>query len=314
MKHLQCGNNGMILGWHGVKLLTSRVPQRGRGLILLKLLREIMAAAVYSLTSLNQGDTMIFRLASALLLIFLISSHLSASGQQAKRFDPKDYPAGTFQVSRHDYPIGNYTIRIIQVRKVDDRNDSPPSLCRAWVEVRSGDRILRQIYYDDIDAVGGDYGIFVPEHQPLKDYFISLKTGDYDGRLLLIGRDGSLTNLPGGGYFLTPDKRYLISSHASDYESLVVVDVARRQIVIDGEKEELPNVGDWYLDNDGYFFTEYNYTGQLRKPHQTTVAITRLDLKHLKVKREEIGAELLKSLRKIKYDPWQNSSDCTSAP
>ena len=257
---------------------------------------------------------MFYRLASTLLLVFLFSSHLSASGQQSKRFDPKAYPAGSFKISRKDYPLGNFAVRIIQVRKVDDRNDSPPSLCRAWVEVRSGGRILRQIYFDDIDAVGGDFGILLPEHQPLNDYFVALKVGDYDGRLLFVGRDGSLTNLPGGGYFLTPDKRYLVSSHASDYESLVVVDVAHLQIVIDGEKEKLPNTGDWYLDNDGYFFTEYDYTGQLSKPHQTTVAITRLDLKHLKVKREEIGAERLKSMHRIEYDPWKKSEDCASAP
>ena len=143
---------------------------------------------------------------------------------------------------------------------------------------------------------------------------MAVKAGDYDGRLLLVGINGSLANLPGGGYFLTPDKRYLIGSHVMDSESLVVVDVVQRRVVIDGEKQKLPDVGDWYLDGTGYFYTENEETGQPRQPQQTSVAIYRLDLKHFKVQREEIGAELLKSLRKIKYDPWQNSSDCTSTP
>jgi len=257
---------------------------------------------------------MIYRLASFLLLVFLFSSHLSASGQQIKRFDPKSYPAGSFKVSRHDYPLGNYTIRIIQAKRFHEGITPPPSVCRAWLQVREGGRILRQAYFDDIDAVGGEYGIFLPEHQPLTNYFVAVKAGDYDGRLLLVGKDGSLANLPGGGYFLTPNKRYLIGSHFTDSESLVVVDVAQRRVVIDGEKQKLWDVGDWYLDGTGYFYIENEETGQPRQPQQSTVAIYRLDLKHFKVQTEKINAEHLKSLRKINYDPWQNPSDCTSAP
>jgi len=67
-----------------------------------------------------------------------------------------------------------------------------PSDCRAWLEVRQGGRVLHQAYFDDIDAVGDDYGIFLPEHQPLADYFLAFKAGDYDPRLLLVGKDGAL--------------------------------------------------------------------------------------------------------------------------
>lgn len=91
-----------------------------------------MVEAVYFLTSVKQGNAMINRLACVQLLVFLFSCHMNASGQQIKRFDPKAYPAGTFQVSRHDYPLGNYTVRIIHAKRVQEMlTDPPPSVCRA---------------------------------------------------------------------------------------------------------------------------------------------------------------------------------------
>ena len=143
---------------------------------------------------------------------------------------------------------------------------------------------------------------------------MALKEGGYDGRLLLVGKDGSLTNLPGSGFFLTADKRYIVGSHDSDYASPFVIDVARRLIVIDGEKEKLPGVGDWYLDRTGYFYTEDDENGQPHDSNPKTVTIYRLDLKRFKVTKDVISGTRLKSVRKLDYEPWQKSADCTSKP
>ena len=182
---------------------------------------------------------MIWQLASSLLLISLLFRAGVASGQQLKRFDAKSYPAGSFQVSRHDYPIGKFTVRIIQAKRVYDASAPSPSYCRAWLDVTEGGKVLRQAYFDDIDPVGGSFGVFLPKRQPLSDYFVALKEGDYDGRLLLVGEDGSLTNLPGGGFFLTPDKRFVIGSHSSDYQSPFVIDVALRRLAADVRSSDL---------------------------------------------------------------------------
>lgn len=249
-----------------------------------------------------------------MLLVSMFGSASIAFSQQSKRFDPKSYPAGSFHVSRHDYQFSYFTVRIIHAKRVYDLSAPPPSYCRAWLEVRKDNTVVRQAYFDDIDPVGSSFGIFLPKHQPLEDYFVALKDGDYDGRLLLVGKDGSLTDLPGGSFFLTPDKRYLIGEHASDYASLIVFDVTQRRTVIDGAKEKLPGVGDWYLDNAGYFFTEDDETGQPQDTSQKTVAIYRLDLKRLKVARDVKTKARLESIQKIDYYPWQNSADCTSVP
>ncbi|MGD1105788.1 MAG: hypothetical protein ABR865_02020 [Terracidiphilus sp.] len=261
---------------------------------------------------------MIRRLAISLFAVFLFVGVQLASSQVPKPFDPKSYPPDAFHISHHDYPIGKFTVRIIQVKALDDATATNPSLCRAWLEVRDGGKILRQAYFDDIDAIGWIYGIFLPEHQPLPDYFLAWKEGDYDGRLLLVGKDGSLTNLPGGDSFLTPDKRYLIGSHDSDYQYPFVVDLARRRLVVDGEKEKLPGVDEWYMDKAGYFFVALGDDGMPQgydadsKP--ATLVMYRLDLKSLTVKKGTIAAARLKLARKVNSVQWPKSDDCTSAP
>lgn len=248
-----------------------------------------------------------WRFASSLLVISLLIGSQVASSQRSQRFDPKSSPAKSSHVSRHDYPIGNFTVRIIQVVAAEDA-------CRARLEVREGGSVLRQVYFKDIDAVGSYYGIFLPDHQPFDDSFVALKFGDYDGRLLLVGNDGSLTNLPGGDFFLTPDKRYLIGSHDSDYESPFVIDVARRRIVIDGAKEKLPGVGDWYVDRAGYFFTEDDESDELRNPDETTVTVYRLDLKGMKFTRTVMTKARLKTISKVEGVPFNKTLQCGTVP
>jgi hypothetical protein len=248
-----------------------------------------------------------WRIASSLLMISLVIGPQVASGQQSQRFDPKSYPAESFHVSRHDYPIGDITVRIIQVVAAEDA-------CRAWLEVRERGSVVRQVYFKDVDAVGGYYGIFLPNHQPFDDFFVALKFGDYDGRLLIVGKDGSLTNLPGGDFFLTPDKRYLIGSHNSDYQSPFVIEVARRRIVIDGAKEKLPGVGDWYVDGAGYFFTEDDESGELQNPDQKTVTIYRLDLKSMKFSRGVMTKARLKTTSKMEGIPFNKALECGTTP
>lgn len=179
--------------------------------------------------------------------------------------------------------------------------------------MREGGRVLREAYFGDIDPAGWNYGFFLPKHQPLSDYFLALKDGDYDGRLLIVGQDGNLTNLPGGGFFLTPDKRYLIGSHDSDYQSLFVVDIARRRVVLDGEKENLPGVDEWHRDKFGYLFVALDDDSMPQGYDATskaeTLVIYRLNLKSLTVIKSTIAAARLKVIPKIETIRWQRSPD-----
>ena len=117
--------------------------------------------------------------------------------------------------------------------------------------------MVSRLYYADIEPVGFSFGIFVPKRQPLEGYFIAVKEGDYDGRLLLVGKNGTVTDFPGGFYFVTADKRFLVGEYATDGSPLVVMDVERHTAVIDGTKDStIPEPFNYYRDSSGYFYTE----------------------------------------------------------
>ena len=253
----------------------------------------------------------------AVIALPLMGGLAAADRAKVIRFDPKDYAdSSTFRVSRAQYPHHGVTIRVIQVEKIDGRTNPPPRLCRAWLEVRMQGKVLRQLYFDDIESMGWFYGIFIPHNQPLDDYFLATKHGDYDSRLLMIGADGSLTNLPGGIYFLTADRRFLVGEQAKDTHALIVVDVASRRVVIDGWNQHAGNeVAKWYLDATGYFFTEYAEGSDQGPAREAPGHAFRLDLDRHRVVRVPMSAQHLSAAKRIRYDfDLHGARDCTSIP
>ena len=99
---------------------------------------------------------------SSLVLVLFIFCVLGApsytAAQKVQAFKPKDYPAGKFQVSENHYTHGQVTVRILQAKKATP-DASSPHACRAWFEVQKENRLLRRLYYDDIDASGFSYVI-----------------------------------------------------------------------------------------------------------------------------------------------------------
>lgn len=254
---------------------------------------------------------------AAVALLTLMGGYLVAEQPKVLRFDPKDYAdATTFKVDRAQYRHRDVTIRIIQVKKVDRRINPPPRLCRAWFEVRRQGKVLRQLYFDDIESLGGYYGIFVPAKQPLSEFFLATKQGDYDSRLLMVGADGSLADLPGGLYFATPDQRFLIGEQQMDQAAIMVVDVASRRVVIDGWKQHASNsLANWYQDSTGYFFTEFvegSDDDDMREDRSTAF---RLDLVNHRVIRAPMSAKRIAGARRLRYTLESDRlEDCTSKP
>ena len=260
-----------------------------------------------------QTKSMTSSLVRVPIVFLVLGAPPFAGAQKVQAFNPKDYPAGTFQVTENHYTHGQVTVRVLQAKKATP-DASSPHACRAWFEVKKEDRLLKRLYYDDIEAVGFSYGIFVPKRQPLPDYFVAVKEGDYDGRLLLVAKNGTLANLPGGFYFLTTDQRFVVGEHATDSSELVVIDVVRRQVVIDGSKSrEIPPVENWYQDGAGYFFTEPDASDQAFPPREKQGFVYRLDLEHHRVVKAAITSRELAAARKIAYDfdPLRKEN-CTS--
>lgn len=113
--------------------------------------------------------------------------------------------------------------------------------------------MLEQRYYDDINPLGGDFGLFVPNVPPSHDFFAVVKHGDYKGTLILIDTLGRLKEYYGGEYLVTKDERYLFSVYFSDGRGLEVIDLSTGKSVF--RKETFPYANKWYISGQTYFFT-----------------------------------------------------------
>src|SRR5712691_9326872 len=232
------------------------------------------------------------------LAVATISAQMTA--QQGKNaFRAGDYPSGKFKVTQKRFTHGTVTIQVIQVKNLGYTME--PDTCRAWLDVRKGNQLLKRVYYRDFEPVGGSFGLFLPKHQPSADYFVAVKEGDYDGRLLLVSKDGVTHDLLGGMFFLTEDRRYLVSEYMSDLYALAVFDLQENKVVL--ESRNLPEIGSWYKDDAGYFFMEYG-----RPDHAERLDLQRGQLVKILVSRADRS-----KARKVTYDfDDRKKRDCTS--
>jgi hypothetical protein len=184
----------------------------------------------------------------------------SDGAEQYKPFIASQYSPKEFKISQGEFPNGNALIRIIEAKTISEKYVKSPHACRAWLEVTKAKQTLFRKYYDDIDAVGFSYGLFVPKVQPPPPFFAVVKNGDYDGRLFLVDKDGKVFDLIGGFYFISENKRYLFSSYASDISGLAVFDLQRGHVVFSSDK--LPeDQYQWYIKKGAYFFTASEWYG-----------------------------------------------------
>jgi len=239
-------------------------------------------------------------------VVFSVIAAALATGQTptspngSKPFVAKDYPAGKFLVTKNDYAFGDLKVRVIDVKNLGYKDI--PHYCSAWVEVLKGEQPIKQVHYADIEPVGFSFGAFVPQQQTVPDYFFVVKEGDYDGRLLLINKDGGVVDLPGGFYFVTGDKRFLISEYASDSSGLTVFDLVNHSIIL--QPKDVPEIGSWYRDESGYFFMEYQHAGRAR----------RLDLENHRMLKINVTENDRKKATKVRYDfDPRKKQDCASA-
>ena len=178
---------------------------------------------------------------------------------------------------------------------------NPPHYCRAWVDVLKGEQLVKRFYYDDIEPVGFSFGVFAPKQQPAPDYFMVVKEGDYDGRLVLVDKQGTAIDLPGGFYFVTRDKKFLVSRHSSDEPGLTVFDLGNHRVTL--QPKGMFDGNSWYHDKLGYFVTDYENPGNAG----------RLDLRNHRLVEIKVSESDLKKATKVQYDfDPRKKEDCTS--
>lgn len=217
-----------------------------------------------------------------------------------KEFIPNQYSPDDFKISQAEFRHGDTVIRIIQVKKISRKFDEPPHTCRAWLDVMRAKQAVFRRYFDDIDAVGFSYGLFVPEVRPAPPFFAVVKNGDYDGRLFLVHKDGKVFDLVGGFYFISENKRYLFSHYASDTSGLAVFDLKEGRVVFSSDK--LPAYQhQWYIRKGSYFFTASEWLGSGMPSEKEGVAYF-YDFKSRKIIEEKITSTELAASKPVAYD------------
>ena len=241
--------------------------------------------------------------------LVLLAESQEVPSRVAPEFTPQKYPPKIFRVTQNVYSLGDITVRVIEVKNQTD-NKKTPHWCRAWLEVGKADHSLKRLYYNDIEPVGANYGIFIPKKQPSPDFFVAAKEGDYDGRLLLVSKAGKLSELRGGRWFVTSNGQFLVSEYSSDEAALTVVDLTTGHTVLTTKPDDVPHVDKWYRDASGYFFSESDAPA-----NGSTTEVYRLDIRHGRILKISTPASSLTTAKRVRYDfdaYAQKKQDCTA--
>lgn len=142
------------------------------------------------------------------------------------------------------------------------KNTANQFACRAWLYIRKNRKTVSKKFYD-IDPVGSCSGLYLPSQQPLKDYFIVSKFGDYDGETLLIDASGKLTTLQGGAFAVSKDGRYLFANYSSDIQILTIYDLKNHKILMSIENMDGLEYQNIYDKNGTYYVSYFPREGSL---------------------------------------------------
>ncbi len=179
-------------------------------------------------------------------------------------------------ISVRDYFLDLITIKIIQIKPIDGYYEF---YCNSIIRTIKENRLIDEIEYRDIQPVGGDYGINFSNKQIEKSLFIASKFGDYQGELITIGTNGKIKTFQGGKYFITDDKKHLISNWDSDLSGLTIFDLEKKQVCFNKELDFY--LGNWYSTNGIYYAPVWNGERELDQTYQ-------IDFDNFQLKRSSI--------------------------
>lgn len=154
------------------------------------------------------------------IIAFLVVVSACVAATDAER--TACYPAS------REYRHGDLTISVKQWAETEEHLRNPLSYKDgARLTIRNGTRVLRQIQYSagELEPLGNLSGLFVPAVQPSRRFFSIIKYFSYDARHLLIDRDGTVIDLPGGKFFVVKveGRALMFVIHMTDGQGPVTV-------------------------------------------------------------------------------------------
>lgn len=194
------------------------------------------------------------KILAVLLIFFCINAFgqhkKGAAHQKIKAYSPSDYPADQYSTRTEEKSLGEVKIQIIHVMSKGLTSDIE---CKAWLTVKKGNKVTGQMFFDDISPDFGPAGIFFPVKQPREDLVVAMKFGDYDGKIIVVDRDGNVNTMPGGDFYLSEDNQYLFSNYSSDQPGLTIIDLDKNNAVLADSAVMDNKLGQWYYQDDKFF-------------------------------------------------------------
>ena len=168
-----------------------------------------------------------------------LATHASASVVDARADALPAYASlrkRDFRSCRTVVRHGGATMELVEARRIAGDSRGRPQVCGAWVTILPpGRKPVRRTW--NIDPAGTPFGVAVLE-ETIGSFRALAKRGDSDGRLVLLGEDGSTWDLPGPGHFVAHD-RFLVTRHESGAGGVAVFDLRERRVTQELQREEL---------------------------------------------------------------------------
>ncbi len=189
------------------------------------------------------------------LIPLLLLSFPAFSQSNFQPFIASDYPDSLYQIKTQQAGFYDFKIELIHVHRLKEDGLFG---CRAWLSITNGSQTVYHEYFEAIEALGGWAGLFLPEVQPLVNYFFISKYGDYAGRVIILDTDGNLSMIPGGDFSISDDSRYLFTSNFTDIGGITVYDLVKNEVLFTVEGGYVLS---WYYQDGKYYalFNDMNY-------------------------------------------------------
>ncbi|SRR5665213_312233 len=229
-----------------------------------------------------------------------------------KPFNKTDYQGPNFHVHKKQLKHGDVTISTIQVSNTDNQGTGHPNDwdCRAWLNIEKNGKVLNRYYFDTIGAVGENpYGLLVPPIQPSLKYSFVEKIGDYQTQLYLVGKDGDVTKIHGGNYFLAKKSRYLFVQNSEAEDGMTdVFDLVSGKLIFSAQ---IPNDVP-YQKGDLYFYSTAGLAPNGNDEVENKQKILYFDFDKANFVSENVNQDFWRDAKKIEYNfpLWNYDCNC----
>jgi hypothetical protein len=235
------------------------------------------------------------------------AQHKGPVTKKPKAYNSSDYPADQYSTRIDTASLGVIKIQLIHVLQTGLTEDPA---CKAWLVARKGNKTTAQMFFDDIGADYGCAGIFFPKKQPRDDLFIMSKYGDFDGRLLIIDRNGLLNQVPGGDFYVSEDENYLFTNYSSDQTGVSILDLGKNDMLYSDSATGKYKLGQWYFQDDKYFAIAENKD----LDDTTQITIATFDIHKKKFTFSQVDKSFPEKDSKLQfhsfYDKPENKGNC----